>query len=56
MKPSSGIQIGRIDLEAWKQTEQIMLEQKLIPGPVSVERILRPYSGIQAKRQGSKME
>jgi len=42
MKPSSAIEIGRIDVEAWKQTERIMLEQKLIPGPVSVERILRP--------------
>ena len=25
---------------------RIRLEQKLIPGPVSVERILRPYSEI----------
>ncbi len=39
MKPSPEIQIGRIDVEAWKQTERIMLEQKLISGPVSVERI-----------------
>ena len=43
MKPSPEIEIGRIDVEAWKQTERIMLEQKLISGPVSVERILRPY-------------
>lgn len=43
MKPSPEIEIGRIDVEAWKQTERIMLEQKLIADPVSVERILRPY-------------
>ena len=42
IKPSDTFPIGRIDVEAWKQTEQIMLEQKLIPGPVSVERILKP--------------
>jgi NitT/TauT family transport system substrate-binding protein len=41
MKPSDAVQIGGIDVEAWKQTERIMLEQKLIPGPVSVERILK---------------
>ena len=44
MKPSQGIAIGSIDVEAWKQTERIMLEQRLIPDPVSVEKILRPYS------------
>jgi NitT/TauT family transport system substrate-binding protein len=46
MKPSAGTEIGMIDVEAWKQTERIMLEQELIPGPVSVNRILRPYSGF----------
>ena len=46
MKPSPGTAIGRIDVEAWKQTERIMLEQKLIADRVSVERILRPYSGV----------
>ena len=46
MKPSQGVAIGSIDVEAWKQTARIMLEQKLIPDPVSVERILRPYSGF----------
>ncbi len=43
MKPSPEMSIGRIDVEAWKQTERIMLEQRLIPGPVSVQRILKPY-------------
>jgi NitT/TauT family transport system substrate-binding protein len=41
MKPPPGTAIGRIDVEAWKQTERIMLGQKLIAAPVSVERILR---------------
>jgi NitT/TauT family transport system substrate-binding protein len=41
MRPSGAFQVGRIDVEAWKQTERIMLEQKLIPGPISVEKILR---------------
>ncbi|MCP4108735.1 MAG: ABC transporter substrate-binding protein [Desulfobacteraceae bacterium] len=41
IKPSEEIEIGRIDVEAWKQTEKIMLEQKLISGPVFVEKCLR---------------
>jgi NitT/TauT family transport system substrate-binding protein len=41
MKPASGREIGWIDLEAWKETEKIMLKQKLIKEPVSVERILK---------------
>jgi NitT/TauT family transport system substrate-binding protein len=44
MKPSQAVQIGRVDMKAWKQTERIMLQQKLIPGPVSVEEILRDRS------------
>jgi len=43
MKPAPDIELGEIDHEAWKQTERIMLEQGLIPAPVSVERILRPF-------------
>ena len=43
MKPALGPDIGRINIEAWKQTERIMLGQKLIPNPVYVERILRTY-------------
>ena len=43
IKPSSEGDIGRVNIEAWKQTERIMLEQKLIPGPVSLERILRGH-------------
>ena len=50
MKPSQAVQIGRIDMEAWKQTERIMLKQKLIPGPVSVEKILKDRSPFTVDR------
>jgi NitT/TauT family transport system substrate-binding protein len=42
IRPTPGFQIGTIDIAAWKQTETIMLAQKLIPAPVSVEAALRP--------------
>ena len=41
IKPKPDIDIGSIDVEAWKQTEQIMLDQKQIPKPVFVERVLQ---------------
>lgn len=41
VKPTPDTVIGAIDVEAWKQTEKIMLDQKLIPEPVRVERVLR---------------
>ena len=38
-----GVPLGRIDTAAWQQTEQIMIAQKLIPGPVDVlKRIVPP--------------
>jgi NitT/TauT family transport system substrate-binding protein len=45
VKPSPDIAVGRIDVAAWAQTERIMVTQKLIPGLVDVERILRYGSG-----------
>ncbi|GBC61275.1 nitrate ABC transporter substrate-binding protei n [Desulfonema ishimotonii] len=42
IQPSHEVKIGTIDVEAWKQTEKIMLEQKLIPEPVFVEKVLMP--------------
>jgi NitT/TauT family transport system substrate-binding protein len=42
IRPSSDAVVGRIDVSAWKETEQIMLDQKQIPAPVNVERVLRP--------------
>jgi NitT/TauT family transport system substrate-binding protein len=41
MKPKGNILFGTIDTAAWKQTERIMLEQKLIPAPVDVEKRLK---------------
>ena len=43
MKTGPDFKIGEIDGKAWKQTERIMLEQGLIPAPVFVERVLRPF-------------
>mgnify|MGYP001827873463 CR=1 FL=1 len=40
--PKASIPVGEIDVAAWKQTEKIMLDQRQIPGPVNVERYLKP--------------
>jgi len=42
MMPTPDFEFGKIDTAAWKQTEEIMLSQKLIPGPVYVEKLLKP--------------
>ena len=42
VRPGPEIPVGRIDIDAWRQTEAIMLRQQLIPGPVNVEDRLRP--------------
>ena len=42
MLPESDFEFGKIDVAAWKQTEQIMLAQKLIAGPVHIENRLNP--------------
>jgi NitT/TauT family transport system substrate-binding protein len=42
VRPDPAIPVGRIDRAAWQQTEQIMLRQRLIPGPVNVIDRLRP--------------
>ncbi len=44
MLPTADFQFGKIDVEAWKQTEQIMLAQKLISKPVHVENLLKPVA------------
>jgi len=41
IKPTADTRIGTIDVEAWKQTEAIMLKQKQIAGPVHVETVLK---------------
>lgn len=42
MLPSAGIKFGQIDVAAWKQTEEIMVAQKVIDNPVHIENRLRP--------------
>ncbi len=44
IKPFKDTRIGTVDLEAWQQTEKIMLEQKQIPSPVAVEKSISPPS------------
>ena len=41
IKPFKDTRIGSIDIEAWRQTEEIMLAQKQIPNPVYVEGVIR---------------
>jgi NitT/TauT family transport system substrate-binding protein len=40
MLPPAGVAFGTIDAAAWKQTEEILRSQKLIPGSVDVESLL----------------
>ena len=42
MLPSAGLKFGKIDTAAWKQTEEIMLAQKVIEKPVNIESRLKP--------------
>ncbi|MBU1053317.1 MAG: ABC transporter substrate-binding protein [Proteobacteria bacterium] len=41
MKPNEKTVFGEIDVDAWKETEKIMLEQKLIAVPVNIETRLK---------------
>jgi NitT/TauT family transport system substrate-binding protein len=43
IQPTPDTKIGTIDIDAWKQTEQIMLKGKQIKEPVHVENTLKPY-------------
>jgi NitT/TauT family transport system substrate-binding protein len=43
IQPTPDTKIGTIDIDAWKQTEQIMLKGKQIKEPVHVENRLKPY-------------
>jgi NitT/TauT family transport system substrate-binding protein len=40
MRPAADLEFGKIDAEAWTQTEQIMRAQNLLPGPVDVSVLL----------------
>jgi NitT/TauT family transport system substrate-binding protein len=43
IKPGPESVAGSIDIPAWKQTGQIMLDQKLISEPVDLDKILKPF-------------
>ncbi|MGE5257419.1 MAG: ABC transporter substrate-binding protein [Hyphomicrobiales bacterium] len=45
MMPAARVEFGKIDVDAWRQTEQIMRAQNLIPGPVDVAALL--WAGSQ---------
>jgi NitT/TauT family transport system substrate-binding protein len=47
IKPGAESIIGSIDIPAWKQTGRIMLDQKLISGPVDLDKVLKPFDSIQ---------
>jgi NitT/TauT family transport system substrate-binding protein len=42
IQPTPEFKVGTIDVEAWQQTEKIMLDQKQISKPVFVEKVLKP--------------
>jgi NitT/TauT family transport system substrate-binding protein len=44
MMPTPDFEFGKIDPAAWRQTEEIMLSQKLIPVPIYVEKLLKPVA------------
>jgi NitT/TauT family transport system substrate-binding protein len=44
MLPEPGFEFGKIDVAAWKQTEQIMLAQKLISDRVDIENRIKPLA------------
>jgi NitT/TauT family transport system substrate-binding protein len=46
IQPDPDIPIGHIDTTAWRQTEQIMIRQRLIPGPVNVIGRLTPQEEL----------
>jgi NitT/TauT family transport system substrate-binding protein len=43
VKPSMDVKIGAIDLAAWKQTAQIMAEQKQTPQLIPVADVIHPF-------------
>jgi NitT/TauT family transport system substrate-binding protein len=42
VQPETGIALGAIDTDAWRQTERIMLDQELISKSVNIEQALLP--------------
>lgn len=50
IKPTPDTKIGSIDTQAWKMTEQLMLQQKLIKKPVNIEKALKPIPEVFKRR------
>lgn len=46
MLPAAGAVFGKIDVDAWKQTAEIMAAQQLIPGRLPVESVLVTDVGL----------
>lgn len=46
IQPTPDFKIGTIDVDAWKQSEQIMLDQKQISKPVHIEQALKSYPDL----------
>ncbi len=44
MLPEPGFEFGKVDVAAWKQTEEIMLDQKLISDRVQIENRIKPLA------------
>lgn len=44
MLPPAGAAFGKIDTAAWKQTEEVMRTQNLIPSPVDVDSLLVTFN------------
>ena len=42
VQPETGVTIGTIDADAWRQTERIMQDQGLISEAVHIDQALRP--------------
>jgi NitT/TauT family transport system substrate-binding protein len=43
VQPDPAVGIGKIDVQGWQQTEEIMLQQKVIPKAVNVVERLHPF-------------
>jgi NitT/TauT family transport system substrate-binding protein len=41
VQPGEAAAVGAIDVKGWQQTEQIMLQQKVIPNPVGIDKYLK---------------
>jgi NitT/TauT family transport system substrate-binding protein len=47
VRPTADFRVGTIDMDAWRQTEQIMVDQGQIQAPVNVVSRLFPFGNIK---------